>query len=129
MKLKLTLLAIFAAASGLFAAPAATNVPPASIQADANADEIDLEELDDSADAARLPQVKKATDEATVTLVDITCDNATLADILRQFRKATDANIISDDSTNLQRRVSVYLHRVPWLAGLQSILNSRNYRL
>ena len=129
MKLKLTLLAIFAAASGLFAAPAATNVPPASIQADANADEIDLEELDDSADAAKVPQVRKTADESSATLVDITCDNATLADILRQFRKATDANIISDDSTNLQRRVSVNLHRVPWLAGLQSILNSRNYRL
>ena len=129
MKTKLMLLALIAAATALFAETAATNVPPASIQADANADEIDLEELDDSADAAKLPQVRKATDEATVTLVDITCDNATLADILRQFRKATDANIISDDSTNLQRRVSVNLHRVPWLAGLQSILNSRNYRL
>ena len=135
MKTKLTPLAALAvlasllASASAFAAPAATNATPASIQADANADEIDLEELDDSADAARLPQVKKATDEAAVTLVDITCDNATLADILRQFRKATDANIISDDSTNLQRRVSVNLHRVPWLAGLQSILNSRNYRL
>ena len=41
----------------------------------------------------------------------------------------TDANIISDDSSNLLRRVSVNLHRVPWLDGLQSILNSRNYRL
>ena len=135
MKTKLTHLAALAvlasllASASAFAAPAATNATPASIQADANADEIDLEELDDSADAAKLPQVRKATDEATVTLVDITCDNATLADILRQFRKVTDANIISDDSTNLQRRVSVNLHRVPWLAGLQSILNSRNYRL
>jgi len=61
--------------------------------------------------------------------VDIACDNATLEDVLRQFRKVTDANIISDDSTNLQRRVSVNLHRVFWLDGLQSILNSRNYRL
>ena len=133
MKLKLTLIVLFATAFGLIAETAKTNaetnVPPATIQTNANADEIDLEELDDSADAAKMPQVKKASDEGSATLMDITCDNATLEDILRQFRKVTDANIISDDSTNLQRRVSVNLHRVPWLSGLQSILNSRNYRL
>ena len=133
MKLKLTLIVLFATAFGLIAETAKTNaetnVPPAAIQTNANADEIDLEELDDSADAAKMPQVKKASDEGSATLVDITCDNATLEDILRQFRKVTDANIISDDSTNLQRRVSVNHHRVPWLSGLQSILNSRNYRL
>ena len=129
MKLHLAILALLAATPGLFANTTATNPPPAAIQTDANADEIDLEELDDSADAALMPQIKKATGEAAATLVDIACDNATLADILRQFRKVTDANIISDDSTNLQRRVSVNLHRVPWLSGLQSILNSRGYRL
>ena len=129
MKLKLTFIALIGFALGLFAETATTNDPPSAIQADANADEIDLEELDDSADAAKSPQVRKASEGETTTLVDITCDNATLEDILRQFRKATDANIISDDSTNLQRRVSVNLHHVPWLSGLQSILNSRNYRL
>ena len=107
-----------------------TNRTAAALAAgERNTDEIDLEELDDSADAARRPVVKSAADGEAASLVDITCDNATLADILRQFRKVTDANIISDDSTNLQRRVSVNLHRVPWLSGLQAILNSRNYRL
>lgn len=129
MKLKLTLLTFLAATFGFAAENVATNIPPAGTFAEANADEIDLEELDDSADAAKTPQVKKATAEDATSFVDITCDNATLADILRQFRKVTDANIISDDSTNLQRRVSVNLHRVPWLSGLQSILNSRGYRL
>ena len=129
MKLKLTLLTFLAATFGFAAENVATNTPPAGTLAEANADEIDLEELDDSADAAKTPQVKKATAEDATSFVDITCDNATLADILRQFRKVTDANIISDDSTNLQRRVSVNLHRVPWLSGLQSILNSRGYRL
>ena len=62
-------------------------------------------------------------------LVDISCDDATLADILRQFRKTTGANIISGDSTNLMRRVSVNLNHVPWLQALQSILNSRGFRL
>ena len=129
MKLKLMLLTFLAATFGFAAENVATNTPPAGTLAEANADEIDLEELDDSADAAKTPQVKKATTEDATSFVDITCDNATLADILRQFRKVTDANIISDDSTNLQRRVSVNLHRVPWLSGLQSILNSRGYRL
>ena len=129
MKLKLALLAFLAATFGFAAENVATNTPPAGTLAEANADEIDLEELDDSADAAKTPQVKKATAEDATSFVDITCDDATLADILRQFRKVTDANIISDDSTNLQRRVSVNLHRVPWLSGLQSILNSRGYRL
>ena len=129
MKLNLTLLAIVSVAFGLFAETAATNVPPAAIQTNANADEIDLEELDDSAEAAKAPQIRKTNGAESATFVDIACDNATLEDILRQFRKVTDANIISDDSTNLQRRVSVNLHRVPWLSGLQSILNSRNYRL
>ena len=129
MKLKLMLLTFLAATFGFAAENVATNTPPAGTFAEANADEIDLEELDDSADAAKTPQVKKATAEEATTFVDITCDDATLADILRQFRKVTDANIISDDSTNLQRRVSVNLHRVPWLSGLQSILNSRGYRL
>ena len=130
MKLKLTLIVLFASTFGILAENTATNTPPATIQADANADEIDLEEMDDSADAAKAPQIKKTVEKNdATTLVDITCDNATLEDILRQFRKVTDANIISDDSTNLQRRVSVNLHHVPWLSGLQSILNSRNYRL
>ena len=93
-------------------------------------DEIDLDEVDDSAEArASEPVVTASASSNKVTLVDISCDNATLEDVLRQFRKVTDANIISDDSTNLQRRVSVNLHHVAWLDGLQSILNSRNYRL
>ncbi len=92
-------------------------------------DEIDLEEVDDSAIAAKKPQIKGNIDEGTMSLVDIECDEATLADILRQFRKTTGANIISDDSTNLQRRVSVSLRHVPWLQGLTAILGSRGFRL
>lgn len=130
MKTNLMLLALVAPLLGLVADNVSTNLPPTAIATAANnADEIDLEEMDDSADAARAPKVKKLSDEKIATLVDIACDNASLEDILRQFRKVTDANIISDDSTNLQRRVSVNLHRVPWLSGLQAILNSRNYRL
>ena len=95
---------------------------------DEGTDEIDLEE-DDSAIAAKRPQIKGDISEGTMSLVDIDCDDATLADILRQFRKTTGANIISDDSTNLQRRVSVSLKHVPWLQGMTAILGSRGFRV
>jgi len=108
-------------------APGADGARADSIQEE-GVDEIDLEE-DDSAIAARKPQIRGDIDEGEMSLVDIECDEATLADILRQFRKTTRANIISDDSTNLMRRVSASLKRVPWLQGLAAILGSRGFRL
>jgi len=139
MKIHLLTATLLAVSLALAADTPATNTAPQAAEAAtndtqialaSNTDEIDLEELDDSAEAAKAPVVKSAANDGeNVTFVDISCDNATLADVLRQFRKVTDANIISDDSTNLQRRVSVNLRRVPWIDGLQSILNSRNYRL
>lgn len=98
-------------------------------------DEIDLEEYDDAADAAKVPQVKASEgDEAfdpadEKSLINITCDDATLSDIIRQFRRTTKTNIICADSSNLQQRVSVTLNEVPWFSALQSILNSRGFRL
>ena len=68
-----------------------------------------------------------ASDETA--LVDIMSDDASLTDILRQFRKATGANIIYAESTNLQQRVSVSLKHVPWLQAMRSILNSRGFRV
>ena len=105
----------------------ATEEASTSLQ-DEGTDEIDLEE-DDSAIAAKRPQIKGEISEGTMSLVDIDCDDATLADILRQFRKTTGANIISDDSTNLLRRVSVSLKHVPWLQGMTAILGSRGFRV
>lgn len=105
----------------------ATEDASTSLQ-DEGTDEIDLEE-DDSAIAAKKPQIKGDISEGTMSLVDIDCDDATLADILRQFRKTTGANIISDDSTNLLRRVSVSLKHVPWLQGMTAILGSRGFRV
>ena len=107
---------------------ATSNVDDATALQDEGTDEIDLEE-DDSAIAAKKPQIKGEMSEGTMSLVDIDCDDATLADILRQFRKTTGANIISDDSTNLQRRVSVSLKHVPWLQGMTAILGSRGFRV
>jgi len=62
-------------------------------------------------------------------LVDISSDEATLTDVLRQFRKTTGANIIYAESTNLQRRVSVSLRQVPWLQALSSILIPHGFRV
>ena len=135
MKYTIIALAVAASACAFGEETPAPQVTPAGVSVNAatardTTDVIDLDETDDSAEArANAPVVTAASKENGATLVDISCDNATLEDVLRQFRKVTDANIISDDSTNLQRRVSVNLHRVPWLDGLQSILNSRNYRL
>ncbi|MCQ2392235.1 MAG: hypothetical protein MJ240_12500 [Kiritimatiellae bacterium] len=135
---------------------AAPAVPAVAANPVGQTDEVDLEEIDDAALADKQPSVKKAegvkesagadksdaqplpADEALEdatyardesALVDITCEDATLADILRQFRKAIGANIISGDSSNLQQRVSVNLRHVPWFQSLQSILNTRNFRL
>ena len=112
------------AAFAIFAALATSAQDPA-----ATTDEIDLEELDDAALAAKRPQVTAKGVDGPVTLVDIDCDDATLADVLRQFRKTTGANIISTDSTNLLRRVSATLRRVPWFQALTEILNARGFRL
>ena len=92
----------------------------------ATTDEIDLDEVDDTAlDAAR-PKIRAEGDEK---FVDVDCDEATLADILRQFRKTTGENIISSESTNLLRRVSVTLRHTPWHQALTAILNARGFRL
>ena len=108
------------------AAKAVKDVNTTSLQEE-NIDEIDLE--DDSAIAAKRPKVNGNLENGLNSLVDIECDEASLADVLRQFRKTTGANIICDDSTNLQKRVSVSLKRVPWLQGMRAILQSRGFRI
>ena len=109
------------------AASTAADVNTATLQQEESVDEIDLE--DDSALAARRPKVSGKLDNGLLSLVDIECDEASLADVLRQFRKTTGANIICDDSTNLQKRVSVSLRRVPWLQGMTAIMTSRGFRI
>jgi len=90
-------------------------------------DEIDLSNDDDTAAAATGVANIIATQFPGV--IDISCDDATVADILRQFRKATGSNIIAPDSTNLTKRISVSLKGVPWFEALESILNSRDFRI
>ena len=108
--------------------PSVADVATGMVNGQRMVDEVDLEE-DDAALAARRPKVKSADGTDAEALVDIDCDDATLADILRQFRKTTGRNIISGESTNLQRRVSVTLRNVPWHQALTAILNARGFRL
>ena len=140
--------------------PVAKVSAPAKAPEPAESDEIDLDNLDDSAVSAKgRPVVKLAAPkpenpaeggaaekEAAVpatgseiaarflaadetALVDIMSDDATLTDILRQFRRATGANIIYAESSNLHQRVSVSLRHVQWLQAMRSILNSRGFRV
>lgn len=125
-----TALAASAATNDTAVATNALPTAPATPLREANVDEIDLEELEDSAEAAKRPKVTAdVAKSGPVSFVDIDCDDATLADILRQFRKTTGANIISGESTNLARRVSVTLRHVPWRDALQAMLNTRGFRL
>ena len=123
------------------AAPADEQKAPADEQKAANdeqtdtvplQDDVDVDEIgldDDSAIAAKTTKVSGNLENGLDSLVDIECDEATVGDVLRQFRKTTGANIICDDSTNLMKRVSVSLKRVPWLQGMTAILSSRGFRI
>ena len=95
-----------------------------------------VDEIEDSAIKAGAPQVAVAAPErdqkslgvaAPDAHIDISCDNATLSDVVTQFRRATRANIICADSPNLTRRVSATLVDVPWFPALNSLLNSRGF--
>ena len=95
-----------------------------------------VDEIEDSAVKAGAPQVAVAEpkrDPKTLGVagpqahIDISCDNATLAEVVTQFRRATRANIICADSPNLTRRVSATLVDVPWFPALSSLLNSRGF--
>ncbi|MFO7937622.1 MAG: secretin N-terminal domain-containing protein [Kiritimatiellia bacterium] len=61
-------------------------------------------------------------------VVSMTFDEAPLSDVIKAFRNATGANIISS-GTNLQQSVSVRLDNVPWQKGLSSILEPQGMQL
>ncbi len=128
MNKNLLAIALTLPAFALFAVQTeATNAVVNAQIRDNGTDEIDLEEMDDSAEAAKKAQIKPT--EKDTGFIDISCDEATLADILRQFRKTTRANLIYNESTNLLRRVSTDLRHVRWDTALQSILSMRGFRL
>ncbi len=61
-------------------------------------------------------------------LVSMSFDETPLTDVIKAFRDATGANIISG-GTNLQGSVSVRLDNVPWRKGLSSILDPQGLQL
>ena len=63
--------------------------------------------------------------EAVVSMV---FDETPISDVIKAFRDATGANIISS-GTNLQGNVSVRLDNVPWRKGLSSILDPQGLQL
>ena len=121
------IIGIVAMAAAVAVADPAADTKSEAKAASPKADVIDLEEA--SGEAVKLSVKDGAKSGDVNTLIDIDCEDATLSDILRQFRRAVGANIISGDSSNLLQRVSVSLHQVPWLESLQSILNTRHFRL
>ncbi|HRT28267.1 MAG TPA: hypothetical protein P5527_00600 [Kiritimatiellia bacterium] len=65
----------------------------------------------------------------TESLVSMSFDETPLTDVIKAFRDATGANIISGGDSNLQARISVRLDNVPWRKGLTSILNPQGLQL
>jgi len=76
------------------------------------------------------PPVVRVVDAANSNeaVVSMSFDETPLADVIKAFRDATGANIISG-GTNLQGTVSVRLDKVPWRKGLSSILEPQNLQL
>lgn len=66
--------------------------------------------------------------EKNEAVVSMTFDETPLSDVIKAFRDATGANIISS-GTNLQQTVSVRLDNVPWQQGLTSILEPQGMQL
>ena len=76
------------------------------------------------------PTVRRVspTTSAEEALVSMNFDETPLTDVIKAFREATGANIISS-GTNLQGTVSVRLDNVPWRKGLGSILEPQGLQL
>ena len=90
------------------------------------ATEVDEVELsDDDGGKVELSTTGQGADQQ----VNIVCEDASISDILRQFRKVVKANIVSSDSTNLHRRVSISLYDAPWIDSLKAVLGMGGFAL
>ncbi len=81
--------------------------------------------------AAPQPTVVRVNDapaDGGEAVVSMSFDETPLSDVIKAFRSATSANIISS-GTNLQGTVSVRLDNVPWKKGLSSILDPQGLQL
>lgn len=101
----------------LFTATAALLALTISVQAQEQPDKV--------AQDAVVVVSQAGTDEAVVT---INFDETPISDVIKAFRNATGANIISS-GTNLNSVVSVRLDNVPWRKGLTSVLEPQGLQL
>ncbi|MDD4101499.1 MAG: secretin N-terminal domain-containing protein [Kiritimatiellae bacterium] len=69
-----------------------------------------------------------AASDASDAVVSMAFDETPLSDVIKAFRDATGANIISG-GTNLHATISVSLDNVPWRQGLSSILDPHDLQL
>jgi type IV pilus assembly protein PilQ len=67
-------------------------------------------------------------DDTNDAVVSMSFDETPISDVIRAFRDATGANIISS-GTNMEAIVSVRLDNVPWKKGLSSILDPQGLQL
>lgn len=124
--------ALFLSASPLNArAQAAATPPEAEAKAPAvekQAPEVKAPSADKAAAQPSIIRVTEAPADGTEAVVSMSFDETPLSDVIKAFRDATGANIISS-GTNLQDTVSVRLDNVPWKKGLSSILDQRGLQL
>lgn len=83
-------------------------------------DEIPLEDKDD-AGTVELTSAKGC--------VNVNFEDKPIADILKVFRRIVKANIISSNSTNLYKRVSISLYNTPWVDSLKAVLAQGGFAL
>jgi len=89
-------------------------------------EDVDLSATDDSAEAAATTPSIARTDDG---YIDVAFEDATVASVLQQFRRATRMNILSAESTNMNRRVSASLSHVPWTDALNAILGLADFKM
>ena len=80
--------------------------------------------------APRVEPALRVVDTSNISepVVSMAFDETPLSDVIKAFRDATGANIISGGS-NLQTTVSIRLDNVPWRKGLSSILDPQGLQL
>ena len=97
--------------------PVATTAAPA---VEVASDEIPLEDKDD------VGSVELTSAEGCV---NVNFEDKPIADILKVFRRIVKANIISSNSTNLYKRVSISLYNTPWVDSLKAVLAQGGFAL
>ena len=111
-------------ASALVAESQTPNSSPAAKPAAPAAEEVVADEIPLEDEAGGNVELTSSGDT-----VNIVCEDAPISDILKQFRRVVKANILSTDSTNLHKRVSISLYDTPWVDSLKAVLGMGGFAL